>query len=556
MDLFSHHVFFTEKHRIPILDWMFQVTVVNKMPYDTFQLSVVLLDQYLLNKSITIETNDISKFAIVCITIASKINDVKPIDIEHASQICQEKYNARDLCNIEIDILDKLNYCVMKSICWSHIKNYTVKNNIDANVYNIVYYLSHITIYKPDYLLIPTNILAEKIILLSNTIYNHIENINNIINEDIICAHIYQQCVLNIANHETIYANIFFDKINVRNLIQKQIVVIEKNICANNLISDKYTYQVYISKQYHKYKHEEIINRNVIKTIGKGNYGTIYECKLLDQIVALKVCNNYTFFDDGINKTIISEINCLSILNHKNIIKMYGYYYDIRNDSMFISLELASGPLSNFINNIPDTTKFNYISQIVKGIKYMHKNNIMHRDLTIQNILVDANGCIKICDFGMSRQFVDIDIVGNYNYNVCSLETRALELLLENEYYNSKVDVWACACIMYHILYGNGLFSGTTEFTMLDSIFKIFGTPSDDYCPEICDQVIFKKYFSLKDYKIRDGFGMTKLKMKYPNIHNIIRDMFAYDIHKRLDIFQVSDLLNETEYFKKFFRIL
>ncbi len=91
---------------------------------------------------------------------------------------------------------------------------------------------------------------------------------------------------------------------------------------------------------------------------------------------------------------------------------------------------------------------------------------------------------------------------------------------------------------------------------MLDSIFKIFGTPLDDHYPEICDQVIFKKYFSLKNYIIHDGFGMTKLKMKYPHIHNIIRDMFTYDIHKRLNIFQVSDLLNETEYFKKFFRIL
>nr|URM61986.1 cyclin [Mimivirus sp.] len=212
MDLFSHHVFFTEKHRILILDWMFQVTTVNKMPYDTFQLSVVLLDQYLLNKSIAIETNDISKFAIVCITIASKINDVKSIDIEHASQICQDKYNARDLCNIEIDILDKLNYCVMKSIYWSRIKNYAAKNNIDTNIYNIAHYLSHIVIYKPDYLLIPTNILADKIILLSNTIYNHTENINNIISEDIICAHIYQQCTLNITNHEICYANIFLTK--------------------------------------------------------------------------------------------------------------------------------------------------------------------------------------------------------------------------------------------------------------------------------------------------------------------------------------------------------
>nr|WBF70459.1 hypothetical protein [Megavirus caiporensis] len=551
MDLFSHHVFYTEKYRIPILDWMFQVTIVNKMPYDTFQLSVVLLDQYLLNKSITIETNDISKFAIVCITIASKINNVKSIDIEDASIICQDKYEAHELCVIEIDILDKLNYCVMKSTHWSHIKNHTAKNNIDTNIYNIAHYLSHIIIYKPDYLLIPINILAEKIILLSNTISDQIENINNIINEDTVYAYIYQQCVLNIANQETIYANNFFDKINVQNLIQKQIMGLEKIICANNLISDKYMYEAYIPKQYHKYTHEEIISRNDIKTLGKGNYGIVYECKLLDQIVALKACNNHTFFDDGINKTIISEINCLSVLDHKNIIKMYGYYYDIRNYHMYISLELASGPLSNFINNIPDTTKFDYIGQIIKGIKYMHKNNIMHRDITIQNILVDANGCIKICDFGMSRQFVDIDIVGNYNYNVCSLETRALELLLENESYNSKVDVWACACIIYHILFGNGLFSGTTEFTMLDSIFKIFGTPSDDYCPEICDQVIFKKYFSLKDYKIRDGFGMTKLKMKYPDIHNIIRDMFAYDIHKRLDIFQVSDLLNKTEYFKK-----
>ncbi|AZL89911.1 serine/threonine-protein kinase [Megavirus baoshan] len=549
MDLFNHHVFFTEKYRIPILDWMFQLTIVNKMTYDTFQLSVTLLDQYLLNKSITIETHDIGKFAIVCITIASKINDVNPIDIEYASKIYQDKYNAYDLCGIEIDILDKLNYCVMKSIFWACIKNYMVKNNIDINIYNIAHYLSHVVIYKPDYLLIPTNILADKIILLSEIIYNHVDNIINIITEDIVCAHIYQQYILNITNHETSYANNFFDKTNVRNLIQEQIIKIKKVTCANNLISDKYRYQLHIFNQYHKYSHEEITNRNVIKTIGKGNYGIVYECKLLDQVVALKACNNHTFFDDGINKTIISEINCLSILDHKNIIKMYGYYYDIKNDFMFISLEIASGPLSNFINDIPDTIKFSYIHQIIEGVKYMHKNGIMHRDLTIQNILVGVNGCIKICDFGMSRQFVDIDVTGNYNYNVCSLESRALELLLENESYNSKVDVWACACIMYHILFGNNLFLGITEYTMLNSIFKIFGTPSENYYPEICKQVVFKKYFE-EDYITYTGSGMCELRLKYTDIYDIIKNMFTYDIHKRLNIFEVSDLLNKTQYFK------
>lgn len=549
MDLFSHHVYFSGKYRILILDWMFQVTIANKMPYDTFQLSVVLLDQYLLNKLITIETDDVCKFAIVCITIASKINDVNSIDIEHASKMYQDKYEARDLCNIEIDILDKLNYCVMKSIYWSSIKNYATKNNINTNIYNIAHYLSHVVIYKPDYLLIPKNILTDKIILLSETIYNNIDNINNIITKDIVCAYIYQQCILNITNHETSYANNFFDKTNVRNLIQEQITKIEKVICVNNLISDKYIYQSHKFNQYHKYNHQEITNRNIIKTIGKGNYGTVYECKLLDQLVALKVCNNHTFFDDGINKTIISEINCLSIFDHKNIIKMHGYYYDIKNDFMYISLELASGPLSNFINDISDTTKFSYIHQIIEGVKYMHKNGIMHRDLRIQNILVDANGCIKICDFGMSGQFVDIDITGNYNYNVCSLESRALELLLENESYNSKVDVWACACIIYHILFGNNLFSGTTEFTMLDSIFKIFGTPSENYYPEICDQVVFKKYFE-EDYITYTGSGIYKLRLKYTEIYNIINNMFTYDIHKRLNIFEVSDLLNKTQYFK------
>lgn len=84
--------------------------------------------------------------------------------------------------------------------------------------------------------------------------------------------------------------------------------------------------------------------------------------------------------------------------------------------------------------------------QVLKGLEYCHANNILHRDLKPQNILIDKQGTVKLADFGLAR-FDTIPMKG-YTNEVITLWYRPPEVLLGNRKYKGEIDVWSVGCIM------------------------------------------------------------------------------------------------------------
>ena len=135
----------------------------------------------------------------------------------------------------------------------------------------------------------------------------------------------------------------------------------------------------------------------------------------------------------------------------------------------------------NTIYSLQDKFYFNKLNikkilkQILEATKYLHDNNIIHRDLSSNNILIDCNEKITIIDFGLSK-IQDINSI--YNFNVYTLPYRAPEIILENKYDN-KIDIWAIGCILGEMLLNNILFEIYTEDDEknINTIFKFIGTP-------------------------------------------------------------------------------
>ena len=146
-------------------------------------------------------------------------------------------------------------------------------------------------------------------------------------------------------------------------------------------------------------------------------------------------------------------IKILSELNNEYIIKYYDSF--IKDDYFCILMEYGVNiNLKQFIKKHKDESQFidkniiiDIIRQICKGLKTIHENNIIHRDLTPDNIFLDGNNKIKIGDFGVSKLL-------NTNNHYAKTKTGKYHYFapeIENGKYNNKVDIYALGCIAYEL---------------------------------------------------------------------------------------------------------
>eukprot|EP00466_Bigelowiella_natans_P013763 jgi/Bigna1/82269/fgenesh1_pg.90_\ len=162
-------------------------------------------------------------------------------------------------------------------------------------------------------------------------------------------------------------------------------------------------------------------------------------------------------------KSILREINVMKRLNHKNIIKFLGYKK--RKEDIQIFMDLVAGgqsisSISKELKGIPEEATRRYVKQIVQALAYCHRQNIIHRDLKGQNILVTCEGVVKLCDFGSAKKHNALD--ANYAKTVSFHHTQlwtAPEIILdkseeEEVTYTSTVDTWSLGCTVIEAITG------------------------------------------------------------------------------------------------------
>ncbi|EGR30379.1 protein kinase domain protein [Ichthyophthirius multifiliis] len=189
--------------------------------------------------------------------------------------------------------------------------------------------------------------------------------------------------------------------------------------------------------------------------LGKGAYAKVVLVKKKDnqKLYALKILKKEMVENRKQEKHVMTERNLLINLNHPFIIKMeYSFQSEAK---LYFCLEYCpGGELFNLLQKREqfneDQTRF-YVSQIVLALEFIHKNNVMYRDLKPENVLIDKQGYIRITDFGLSR-----DNIKGYNdaKTVCGTpEYLAPEIILKQGY-GKAVDWWTLGCLIYELLTG------------------------------------------------------------------------------------------------------
>jgi len=426
------------------------------------------------------------------------------------------------------------------------IHNNVLSNNIDKKQSIIVLLLAQIcTLYDPTpytfiinvyklyklKILDSINFLYDLNILQQNIEYNDLDNnINKLVKYN-----------------KDIDENIIINKI--------------KELNTNVNINLYELENIHFSKYYNEF--------NEIKKIGSGGFGSVYKAinKLDNNIYAIKKVNfKYNKLNDINMEYLIREIQCLSKLDHHNIVRYYTSWIEptwlynyINNKSnhnnenlieSFNSYTSSEEELKNEIITQPNTIKYyltlyiqmklydkltlkdwlvkrEYINndiniliftQLLNGLHHIHKKNIIHRDLKPENIFIDDELQIKIGDFGLSKDISDIYNFNNYN-NINDITNNTTGIgtylytspeQLNNTKYDNKTDIYSLGIILFELFMK---FDTLMERSII--INKIKEDPS----------------------KIPDEF-----KTKYSKIYNLVIKMISYN---SIDRPTTNELLND-----------
>jgi cyclin-dependent kinase len=226
----------------------------------------------------------------------------------------------------------------------------------------------------------------------------------------------------------------------------------------------------------------EMIGRyKKLEKLGEGVYGVVYKGIFVEtsDIVALKRCKNYDS-DCGINAGVMREIAVLKSLKHINIINLLDVLLE-PNNKLYLVFEYMERDLKMHMErvNLSAPMVKSFMMQLLKGLEFCHANRVMHRDLKPHNILIDANGNLKIADFGLARVFSLPE--RKYTHEITTLWYRAPEVMLGAPHYTAAVDIWAAGAIFVEMINkGTPLFPGDSEVDQLLRIFRILGTPTEE----------------------------------------------------------------------------
>jgi mitogen-activated protein kinase 1/3 len=112
-----------------------------------------------------------------------------------------------------------------------------------------------------------------------------------------------------------------------------------------------------------------------------------------------------------------------------------------------------------------------FLYQVLRGLKYVHSANVLHRDLRPSNLLLNAKCDLKITDFGLARTTTETDFMMEY---VVTRWYRAPELLLNCSEYTAAIDIWSVGCILGEIATREPLFPGKDYVHQLRLITEVW----------------------------------------------------------------------------------
>ncbi|KAL4642551.1 hypothetical protein ACB092_02G027100 [Castanea dentata] len=254
--------------------------------------------------------------------------------------------------------------------------------------------------------------------------------------------------------------------------------------------------------------------------IGCGAFGRVYMGMNLDsgELLAVKQVS-ITTNSASKEKTqahireLEEEVKLLKNLSHPNIVRYLGTARE--HDSLNILLEFVpGGSISSLLGkfgSFPESVIRMYTKQLLLGLEYLHKNGIMHRDIKGANILVDNKGCIKLADFGASKQVVELATINGAKSMKGTPYWMAPEVILQTGH-SFSADIWSVGCTVIEMATGKPPWS--QQYQEVAALFHIGTTKSHPPIPEHLSA-------EAKDF-------LLKCLQKEPDLRHVASDLLQH----------------------------
>ena len=282
--------------------------------------------------------------------------------------------------------------------------------------------------------------------------------------------------------------------------------------------------------------------------IGKGGFSNVYLSTYLYQKVAVKLLKQDVKID-----LIVNEIKILSRLIHPYIPRFYGYSVFEDNKIGLILDYVIGKTLRSYLNeknNLSKLEKLEIISKIIDLIEFLNFNNIIHRDLKTENLLINVEYynnkkefTLYLLDFGISivsKKFKKIDTTLKGTLRYMAPENFNQELKDEDQTIDikitNKIDIWSLGCIISEIFSNEEPWKSFEE----EQLWRVYIEKKSFPIPEVIkDKNIINLIKRCTDYSIKDRYEISEIKSKisyiiinymnhFKNNHNMIYPVSSF----------------------------
>ncbi|XP_067223603.1 serine/threonine-protein kinase PLK4 isoform X1 [Chanodichthys erythropterus] len=210
----------------------------------------------------------------------------------------------------------------------------------------------------------------------------------------------------------------------------------------------------------------------VLTLLGKGSFACVYRAKSVNTglEVAIKMIDKKAMHKAGMVQRVINEVEIQCRLKHPSVLELYNYFED--SNYVYLVLEMChNGEMSRYLKErkkpFTEEEARHFMHQIVKGMLYLHTHGIMHRDLTLSNLLLTSSMNIKIADFGLATQ---LKLPSEKHFTMCGTPNYISPEVATRSAHGLESDVWSLGCMFYAFLTGRPPFDTDTVKHTLNKV--------------------------------------------------------------------------------------
>nr|AEX63174.1 putative serine_threonine protein kinase [Moumouvirus Monve] len=285
MNYFEKHISLNENMRVILLDWLMEVTIEYECSHTCYNLSVVLLDEFLCHSNKVVEKKSLQAIGVVCLSLASKITDTNYPHIDEFCYISANTYSVDILNTWEQTILETFSFQLYRNTVTHYIKLICVENEIDMQDYYLARFIIATALMNIDYACFDQEFLAKSSLLLSQTINHKPESVKELVQSDKIYCYLYNQIIkypLDKYDGVKSFANTY--------KISEEKISSIKSLIKTDLIYTRDSYPGYVLNlnPIVKYSEKSFKECQYLKRLGSGTYGVVDHVKIDGKDLAIK----------------------------------------------------------------------------------------------------------------------------------------------------------------------------------------------------------------------------------------------------------------------------